>query len=221
MFLCCGATLDGDMKTKTPRTLSVLMIMTQWTQRHPVTHAECRASLRGRGYLATAALLGNSYADTKSCLLFLFMEMFKKCPFLLDAVSTFLKPWSFFLLASPMQKNSLMFIKTWDVTRVHFSVNKQLFRGRKIPSSKMNKVLKTISFQNGQHKCHCIMKRHRHLTFMEQLLTGHCVHFQTLMPRSVKTNQNPDQHIFNTRKLSGFYHNFPSWPVFTQASHRF
>lgn len=160
----------------------------------------------GRGYLATAALVGNSYADTKSRLLFLFMEMFKKCPFLLDAVSTFLKPWSFFLLASPMQKNSLMFIKTWDVTRVHFSVNKQLFRGRKIPSSKMNKVLKTVSFQNGQHKCHCIMKRHRHLTFMEQLLTGHCVHFRTLMPRSVKTNQSPDQHIFNTRKLSGFYH---------------
>lgn len=91
----------------------------------------------------------------------------------------------------------------------------------KIPSSKMNKVLKTICFQNGQCKCHCIMKRHRHLTFMEQLLTGHCVHFQTLMPRSVKTSQSPDQHIFNMTNLPGFYHNFLSWPVFRQASHSF
>lgn len=149
------------------------------------------------------------------------MEMSKKCPFLLDAVSTFLKSLSFFLLAGPVQKNSLTFIKASDVTRVHLSVNKQLFRGRKIPSSKMNKFLKTICFRNGQHKCHCIMKRHRHLTFMEQLLTGHCVHFQTLMPRSVKTNQSPDQHIFNRRNLPGFYHNFLTWPVFRQANHSF
>lgn len=149
------------------------------------------------------------------------MEIYQKWPFVVDAVSIFLKPLSLFLLANPIQKNSLMFIKTWDVTRVHFSVNKQLFRGRKIPSSKMNKVLKTICFQNGQCKCHCIMKRHRHLTFMEQLLTGHCVHFQTLMPRSVKTSQSPDQHIFNMRNLPGFYHNFLSRPVFGQASHSF
>lgn len=115
---------------------------------------------------------------------------------------------NFFSLASPRQKCSLLLIKTWDYTRVCFSVNKQLFRGRKIPSSKMNKLLKIICFQNGQCKCHCIMKRHRHLTFMEQLLTGHSVHFQTLMPRSVKTNQSPDQHIFHIRNLPGFYSQF-------------
>lgn len=149
------------------------------------------------------------------------MEMFKESPFLFGAVFTFLKPLSFFLLASAVQKNSVMFIKTWDATRVRFSVNKQLFRGRKIPSSKMNKGLKTICFPNGQCKCHCIMKRHRHLTFMEQLLTGHCVSFQTLMPRSVKTKQSPDQHVFNTRNLPGFYHNFLSWPGFRQANHSF
>lgn len=129
----------------------------------------------------------------------------------------FLKPLSFFLLANSTQKNWLMFVKIWDVTRVHISVNKQLFRGRKIPSPKMNKVLETICFQNGPCKCRCIMKRHRHLTFMEQLLTGHRVHFQTLMPRSVKTNQSPDQHIFNMRKLAGFYHGFLSWPVFRET----
>lgn len=110
-----------------------------------------------------------------------------------------------------------MLIKTWDCTRVCFSANKQLFRGRKIPSSKMNKVLKIICFQNGQCKCHCIMKCHRHLTFIEQLLTGHCVHFQTLMPRSVKTNQSPDQDISHTRNLPGFYSQF-SGLVFFQKS---
>lgn len=120
-----------------------------------------------------------------------------------------------------MQKNSFMFIKTQDITRVHFSVNKQLFRETKIPSSKMNKLLKTICFQNSQRQCHCIMKRHRHLTFMEQLLTGHCVHLQTLMPRSVKTNQSPDQHILNTKILPGFYHNFLSFLLSNRPSTAF
>lgn len=63
---------------------------------------------------------------------------------------------------------------------------------------KWAKFLRRYAFKNGQRKCHCIMKRHRHLTFMEQLLTGHCVRFQTLMPRSVKTNRSSDQHIRET-----------------------
>lgn len=86
---------------------------------------------------------------------------------------------------------------------------------------KWTKFLRRYAFKNGQRKCHCIMKRHRHLTFMEHLLTGHCVHFQTLMPRSVKTNWSPDQHIFNTRNLPGFYQDFLSWPLFRQAHHSF
>jgi len=45
LFLCCGATPDEEMKAKPPRTLSVQMIMTHWTQGHAVTHAESHVFL--------------------------------------------------------------------------------------------------------------------------------------------------------------------------------